>query len=95
MKPSPHPTKGMVVCAMPDFVAHVGKAGVTVIVEEHLVVIAEVGDEEVDQTVIFVVADSDAHGSDLASVRVQCETRQVAVVLKGSVALVDVEIVGL
>ncbi len=76
---------------MPAFVAHVGKAGVTVVVVEHLVVVAEVGDEEVDQAVVLVVAGGNAHGSDLASVCVQRETRQVAVVLKGSVALIDVE----
>ena len=75
-------------------VADIGKAGVAVVVEEHFVVVAEIADKEVHLAVVLVVAGGNAHGRNLAAVVVERETRQVAVVFKGAVALVDVEIVG-
>ena len=83
------------VCAIADLVAHVGKVVVAIVVEQDLVVVAEVGDEKVDQAVVLVVARGDAHGGDLAPVFIQREARDVAVVLEGAVAFVDIEIVGL
>src|ERR1019366_3707139 len=37
-------------------VAHVGEAGVSIVVEEHLVVVSEVGVIEIDQSVVLVIA---------------------------------------
>ena len=63
--------------------------------EQHLVVVAEVGDEEIDQAVVLVVAGGNAHGRDLAPVLVQREAGHIALVVEGAVALVDVEEIGL
>jgi hypothetical protein len=76
-------------------VADVGKARVAVVVVEHLIVVAKVGDEKIEQAVVLVVARGNAHGGDLAAVLVQREARRVALVVEGAVALVDVEKVGL
>ena len=76
-------------------VADVGETVVAVVVVEHLVVVAEVGDEKADLAVVLIVAGSDAHGGDLAAVFIQREAGDVALVVEGAVALVDVEEVGL
>ena len=68
MKPAPQPTKGIVVCAITHLVADVGEVGSSIVAEEHLVVVAEIGDKEVDQAIVLVVARSDAHRGNLAPI---------------------------
>ena len=45
----------------PRSVAHVGKAGVPIVVIEHLVVVAEVGHEKIHQPIVFVIPRGNAH----------------------------------
>ncbi len=46
------------------FIADVGEARVAIVVEEDFVVVAEVGNKEAEQALVFVVARGDAHGGD-------------------------------
>src|SRR3569833_552845 len=73
------------------FVADVSKADVTIVVIEDLVVVAEVGDVEADEPVVFVVAGGDAHGGDFSAVLVESEAGHIALVVEGAVTFIDVE----
>jgi len=75
------------------FVAHIGKAGVAVVVVENLVVVAKVGDKEIHLAVVLIVAGGNAHGGNFAPILVQREARFIALIVEGSIAFVDVEII--
>ncbi len=74
-------------------VADVGEVCVAVVAVERVVVVGEGGVVEVDETVVPVVAEGDAHGGSLAAVFVEGVTGGVACVLEGAVAFVEIEIV--
>ena len=64
----------------------VDEVPVAVVVEEHFIVVAEVGDEEIDETVVLVVARGNANGGEFEDIIVQREDRRVALVLEGAIA---------
>ena len=72
-------------------VAHIGKARIAVVVIQHLVVVAEVRHEEIDQAVVLVVACGNAHRSDLAAILVQRKARDIALIVERAVTFIDVE----
>ena len=76
-------------------VADIGEAGIAVVMEQHFVVIAEVGHKKVHQSVVLVIASGNPHGRNFASVLVESEARDVTLIVEGAVAFIDVEIVGL
>src|SRR5580698_2367819 len=75
-------------------IADVGEVGVSVVVIEDFVVVGKGRNQEVVEAVVLVVAYGEAHGGYFAAVLVEGEAGGVAVVVEGSVALVDVEVVG-
>ena len=76
-------------------VAHISKAGVAVVVIEDFVIVTEVGDVEADEAVVLVVAGGNAHGGDFAAILVEREAGNIALIVEGAVAFIDVEEVGL
>ncbi len=72
----------------------IGVVGVAVVAIEHIVVVGKGGVEETQPAVVLVVAYGDPHGCGFAAVLVQGIAGGVAVVFKGAVAFVDVEVVG-
>ena len=78
-------------CLVGDF----GKAAFPIVVVERLVVVGEIGDQQVDQAVVHVVAYGQAHGCDLAALVVQRKAGDIALIFKRAVALINVEVVGL
>jgi hypothetical protein len=74
-------------------ITYIGKAGVAVVVVEHLVVVRKVGVEDIELAVVVVISHGQPHRSYFASVLVDGKARIVTGVLKSPVALVDIEIV--
>src|SRR5580658_3640019 len=54
-------------------VTHIGKVGIAIVMEQHLVVVAEIGDEKIEQAVVLVVADGNSHRRYLAAIGIQRE----------------------
>ena len=75
-------------------VAHVGKIPVTVVLEQNVIVVGKVGVDDIETAVVQVIAGGNAHVRNLAPALVERIAAHIAVVLEGSIALVDVEIVG-
>ena len=75
-------------------VAHIGEARVAVIVKQHFVVVAEIGDKEIHQAVVLIVPGGNSHRGNLASVLVQGKSRNVALIVEGPVPFIYVEKVG-
>ena len=73
--------------------ADVGEVGIAVVAVEDLVVVGESGVEDVELPVVAVVSDGDSHGGGLATIFVEGVAGGVALILKGAVAFVDVEVV--
>ena len=71
--------KGNGVLCEARVVADVGEIGVAIVVIEDVVVVGEVGYEEVVAAVVIIVADGYSHGGYFASVLVEREARGVAV----------------
>ncbi len=75
-------------------VADVGKVGIAIVTVERLVVVGKGGVVDVEEAVVAVVADGDAHGGSLTAFFVQSISGGVALVVELAVAHVDVEVIG-
>ena len=75
-------------------VGDVGEVAVAVVAVDGFVVVGEGGVEEVDAAGVGEVSGGDSHGGGLAATAVKGVSGGVAGVFEGSVALVEVEVVG-
>ena len=59
---------------------------------QSVVVVGEIGDIEIDFSIVVVVAHRDAHGSLLVPFIIQRETRDIAHILERAIVFVAVEV---
>src|ERR1019366_1625700 len=72
-------------------IADVGETGVPVVVIHHLVIVAKVGYEKINQPVVFIVAGRNSHRGNFAPILVQRETGDVALIVKRAISFIDVK----
>src|SRR5260370_22555635 len=72
--------------------AYIGKAGVSVVAVQRVVVVGEIRDAEVDSSVAVVIADRNPHSGLFSTLVIQSESREVTDVLERAVMLVVVEV---
>src|SRR6185437_7080410 len=76
-----------------SFVTDVGEIAGAVVAEDHIVIVAEVGVDDIQMPIVFVVSGGNAHVRDLASIGIQRVAALETFVGKCSIPFIDVEII--